>query len=242
MNDLIVAICDDEIRQINIIKEFLAHELTDMEYTVIEADSGERLLELCEEVMPDLVFLDIEMKDLNGIETGKVMRERNKDAVIAFVTGFRDFALQAFEIRAFDYIIKPLTKQKFGVFIRDAKRRLEEIKLRNEKDGSLIVKLKTEMISIGFDEILFIEKSGHQIIIHLKQDENVAYYGSFRELMPKLAKGSFVQCHQGYIVNINHVASYKERSLVIEGEAGVVPVSKSNVKSVKDAIERRLFG
>ena len=242
MEILRIAICDDEIKQVEIIKAYLLNAMGDLPYTTIEANSGEALIELCKEEKLDLVFLDIEMKELNGIETGIKIREMNKDAVIVFVTGFKDYALKAFKVRAFDYIIKPLTQKKFDVFFYDVKKRLKEITLRHEKDQSLLVKSKSIMVELEYDEIVYFEKSGHQIIVHTSSGEEVSYYGSYKDLIKELGEGMFVQCHQGYIANMDFVSSYRDKVLTLKNEFGQLPVSKSYVKVVKSAIERRLFG
>jgi len=216
--------------------------MKDIPYSLIEANSGEELLELCQKEKLDLVFLDIEMKELNGIETGQEIRAINKDAVIVFVTGFKDFALQAFGIRAFDYIIKPLTQRKFEAFFNDVQKRLKEIQFRHEKDQRLLVKSKSVMVELSYDEIVFFEKSGHQIVVHVENGEEVAYYSSFKELKDEVGDGMFVQCHQGYIANMDFVSSYRDKVLTLKSDFGQLPVSKSYVKVVKSAIERRLFG
>lgn len=236
-----IAICDDERNQINTIKGYLNKALKDVDYSIIEAESGEELIEVCKNEQLDLVFLDIEMKKLNGIETGKEIREMNKDAVIVFVTGFRDYALQAFGIRAFDYIIKPLTEKKFDVFFNDVQTRLKEIQFRNEKDSRLLVKSKSVMKELSFDEIVFFEKSGHQVIVHVENGDEIAYYNSFKDLKKELGEGLFVQCHQGYIINMDFVSSYKDKVITLRDDFGQIPVSKTFVKVVKTAIEKRLF-
>lgn len=236
-----IAICDDERKQINTIKGYLNKALKDVDYSIIEAESGEELIEVCKNEQLDLVFLDIEMKKLNGIETGKEIREMNKDAVIVFVTGFRDYALQAFGIRAFDYIIKPLTEKKFDVFFNDVQTRLKEIQFRNEKDSRLLVKSKSVMKELSFDEIVFFEKSGHQVIVHVENGDEIAYYNSFKDLKKELGEGLFVQCHQGYIINMDFVSSYKDKVITLRDDFGQIPVSKTFVKVVKTAIEKRLF-
>lgn len=236
-----IAICDDERKQIDIIKGYLSDAFSDIEYTVLEAQSGEELISITDDQRFDLIFLDIEMKELNGIQTGNVMRERNPDAVIVFVTGFKDYALQAFKIRAFDYIIKPLTKDKFDVFVRDASKRIAEIKLMKTKNDKLFVKSRTMTAEVMFDEIVYFEKSGHQIIIHLTSGDEITYYSSYKELKKIIGEELFVQCHQGYIVNIEQIASYRDKVIQLRGEYPPIPVSKSYIKTVKSAIEKRLF-
>ena len=237
-----IAICDDERKQIDIIKGYLEDAFSDVGFTVFEAQSGEDLIELTEGERFDLIFLDIEMKELNGIQTGNVMRERNPDAIIAFVTGFKDYALQAYKIRAFDYIIKPLTQKKFDSFIRDVKKRFVEIRLRREKNSKLLVKSRSVTAEVPFSEIVYFEKSGHQIIVHKTNGDNVAYYDSFKELRKIVGDEMFVQCHQGYIVNLDQIASYRDKVISLRGDYyHDIPVSKAYIKPVKAAIERRLF-
>jgi DNA-binding LytR/AlgR family response regulator len=236
-----IAICDDEPRQIEIIKEHLQRVMGEHQYSVVEANSGEVLLEIVKEDVPELVFLDIEMDKLSGIDTGKTLREMNSDTIIVFVTGFKDFALQAFGLRAFDYVIKPLTKNKFDMLFSDLTKRMHEIKLRKEKNRRLLVKTRSGMVDLPYDEIVFFEKSGHQVVIHTKSHEEIQYYGSFKGLKTDLAESSFAQCHQGYIVNMDYVSSYRNKSIRLKDDFDQLPVSKSFLRSIKNEIEDRLF-
>ncbi len=236
-----IAICDDEPRQIEIIKEHLQRVMGERAFSVVEANSGERLLEIVEEDVPELVFLDIEMEKLNGIDTGKKLREMNADTIIVFITGFKDFALQAFGLRAFDYVIKPLTKNKFDMLFTDITRRIQEIKLRNEKNRRLLVKTRSGMVDLAYDEIVFFEKSGHQIVIHTISHEEIQYYGSFKGLKQELGESSFAQCHQGYIVNMDYVSSYRNKAITFKEDFEQLPVSKSYLRTIKNEIEDRLF-
>lgn len=236
-----IAICDDEPKQIEIIKDHLQRALEGEDYLVIEAQSGEALLECNGKEDFDLIFLDIEMKALNGIETGKRLRKLNEDAVIVFVTGFKDFALQAFSLRAFDYVIKPLTKRKFDILFEDIKRRMQEITLRKEKNRHLLVKSRSEVVELSYGEIVYFEKSGHQVVIHTRDGSEINYYGSFRGLKTELGDSSFAQCHQGYIVNMDYVSSYRDKTVFFREGFGALPVSKSFLKPIKLEIEHRLF-
>ncbi len=126
-------------------------------------------------------------------------------------------------------------------FFADVKKRLKEIKFRNEKDSRLLVKSKSVMVELSYNEIVFFEKSGHQIVVHVDNGENVAYYNSFKELKKELGEGLFVQCHQGYIINMDYVLSYRDKVVTLKEDFGQIPVSKTYVKVVKAAIENRLF-
>jgi len=108
---LTIVVCDDEPAQVNIITSYI--EKLDINYKleILGVLSGEELLDKIEERKIDIAFLDIEMAGIDGINLGRRIREKYRDCIIIFITGFKDHALKAFDIDAFNYILKPIIEK-----------------------------------------------------------------------------------------------------------------------------------
>jgi len=121
-----IAICDDNINHLSVIEGYLEKFNSDTDIHIIKAHSGEELLDIVSDYSIDIAFLDIEMKELNGIEVGREIRTKFPESIIVFITGYRDYALEAFEIESFQYIIKPITCEKFYSVMEKIMLRLRE--------------------------------------------------------------------------------------------------------------------
>lgn len=104
-----IAICDDEKSQLNSLKNILSiHlDLKGIDYKIYEFNSGESLIDSITKEHYDIIFSDIEMGNLDGIETARNIRLYNKKSIIIFVTAYADFVFQGYEVKAFNYILKP---------------------------------------------------------------------------------------------------------------------------------------
>lgn len=236
-----IGICDDERTHIDTLCLYL-RDAIENPFEIIAAEDGETLISLCKDKDMDLFFLDIEMEGISGIETGKILRKCYPDAVIVFITGHERFALDAFELRAYNYIIKPLTQERFDVFFKGIQKRLTEIFLRKRSHQTLRVQIKSQFLEFAYGEIVYFENSKHRIWIHTVKKEQYPFYGAFRDLRDTLDLEYFVQTHQAYIVNLDFVLSYGGDNLCLKREFGDIPVSKTYRKNVRMALSRRLFG
>lgn len=165
-------------------------------------DTGEKLL--CAEKAYDMIFLDIQMVGMNGIETARILRKQNEDAVLIFVTGVKDYVFEAFDVAAFHYLLKPIEESKFAeVFDRAAK----ETEKRKEKGREqLFIKTKNRNITLNHKDILYLENRGRKVEIHTIE-EVIEIYAAMNELEIQLG-GSFYRCHRGYLVNMAYITEY----------------------------------
>ena len=127
-----LVLCDDEKIYRNDLKKILGTELelSGMDYRITEFSCGEDLLSGLSAEGLQIIFLDIEMKDLDGVETAKKLRMKNSSAVIIFVTSYPDFVFQGYEVRALNYILKPYKPEKIKEVLHKA---LEALDLSTEK-------------------------------------------------------------------------------------------------------------
>lgn len=148
----------------------------------------------------DIIFMDIEMPGLNGMETAKAIRRLDTHTAIAFITNMANYAIQGYEVEAIDFIVKPFTYEVFEfklsrILSRTAFRREENYVMINAGD-------MTQKLSIS--EILYVEVSHHTLVYHT-QKEAISVRGSMREAQQELEKYGFCKCSQSFLVNLRYV-------------------------------------
>lgn len=195
-----IAVCDDE----RLIREQLAGLIREQkpDCTVDLYAAGEQLLSA--KVHYDMIFLDIQMEGLNGIETARLLRERGEDGILVFITALKEYVFEAFDVAAFHYLLKPVRKEKFiEVFQRaDA----ETKKQKNGKKDLLFVKTRGRCIKIEKDRILYVESRARKAAIHTDK-EVLEIYATMNRLEEELGE-HFYRCHRGYLVNLAQIREY----------------------------------
>lgn len=208
-----IAVVDDE----KIIREQLKG-LIEKQKAGFWADAygtGEELLATKKQY--DVIFLDIQMEGMNGIETARRLRERNEDAVLIFVTAIREYVFEAFDVAAFHYLLKPIEENKFmEVFDRAVK---EAEKQKEKGQEQLFIKTKNRNIILNQREILYVENRGRKVEIHTTR-EVIEIYAAMTELESRLG-GSFYRCHRGYLVNMTHITEYGNDSISLNNGESV---------------------
>lgn len=226
-----IGICDDDKIILNKLKDFILNFNTDYNINLITANNGKDFLNNIKRVNLDIIFLDIEMKGLNGIEIGTIIKSFNQNIILIYITGHTGYALDAFRVEALDYILKPIDENKFNPLFKKALNRLEEIKLIKINRKQLYFKYNREIISLNYNDIYFFEKVLNKIQIHTKENTYKSYL-SIRELESKLDNNIFARCHEGYIVNIEKIKSIKENNLILKDINTSIPISRSRKKTL----------
>lgn len=171
----------------------------------------------------DILFLDIQMAGMNGIETARMFRKQNENAVIIFVTGVKEYVFEAFDVAAFHYLLKPIEENKFMEIFDRAVKEAEKRKDRGQEQ--FFVKTKNRNIILNHRNILYVESRGRKAEIHTT-GEAIEIYAAMTELESQLGQ-NFYRCHRGYLVNMAHITEYGSDS-----------ISLSNGESIYLAKER----
>lgn len=218
-----IGVCDDrkEIREIitGKIKKFYPAE------QVTSYKSGQEVLD--ESHLPDILLLDIQMPEMDGMETAGKLRRRDKGMIIIFVTVAKDYVFQSFDVGAFHYLVKPFAEEKLAEVLQNAVRLVEERKAEGtgrKKAPSLMVTSKGEHIAVPLEDIVYAEVFNRKIIIHT-MDADIEYYGKMKEL-EKEAGEDFYRPHRAYLINFNFVRKYN--AAVIYLKKGQALVAKQN--------------
>ena len=235
---LTIGICDDSTEQVSLLIRYLRDFPSSEPFEFVQETHPERFLRALEDNPPQLVFLDIDMGDMNGIRLGEIIRDLYPDTVIVYITAYAEYACDAFGVRAFHYLLKPLTKETFDQVLKDALEYLERQYL-SRPAKTWTIQTKNEIVTLRCEDIYYFEKTGHRIRVHTAKND-FYYYGSFVALLEKIDRQSFVQCHQGYVANIGKIRAFRDKMLFLEGE-GKLPVSRTFTKQVREVLTEHLF-
>ncbi|AAK79548.1 DNA-binding LytR/AlgR family response regulator [Clostridium acetobutylicum] len=204
-----IAVCDDnDIEReeiVHIINKHLKYNQKD--FTILKFEQAEQVLKSI--IKFDLYFLDIKMEKMNGIELAKNIRNISKDAVIIFVTSYRDYVFDAFDVRAFNYIIKPIDQERIKKILNEALAEFEK------QDRFIITKTISKSTKVFLRDITYIEAEKRKIKIHTTYDV-IEYYNKISQLEEELREYNFFRCHKSYIVNLGYVKSYDNTSITLE--------------------------
>ncbi len=210
-----IAIVEDEIKNMKQIQLFL-QQIQQQKKTLCTVktfmDGSEFVSQL--EQHWDLILLDIEMPDLNGLETAKKIREVNQDTKIVFVTHMAEYAVEGYIYNASNYILKPLNEQEF--FMKVGKI-IEQIKQTSQ--DNIYLSNRDEMLKIPLSEVVYIEAQGHMITLHMENHTEVksTSVGTLTQLEKTLSPKGFYRCYKSYIVNLRYVYDIKEQCLLQDG-------------------------
>ena len=154
----------------------------------------------------DIIFMDIEFPDGTGLETIRKIREVDKNVIVVFVTNMAQYAVKGYEVRAFDFIVKPVNYYKLSMKIDRAMVNLKAKKKSQQK--KMLIKTVKENITISPSEIYYIEVIGHSLIYHTTYG-NYEVYGTMNKASKELENEQFEFCNRCYFVNLAHVNSVK---------------------------------
>ena len=172
----------------------------------------------------DIVFMDIRMEKLDGLETARLLRKINKDACLIFVTNMAQFAIKGYEVDALDFIIKPVTMSSITYVLDKAMRRLQE-----STNTTLSLKTAKGTVSISSGDITYVEVFDHNLVYHTTKGDYVVR-GRLSDVREKLDPTRYVLCNRSFVVNLRYVSNLGSDYLTI-GETKI-SISKSHRKEL----------
>jgi two-component system LytT family response regulator len=209
--DIKVLIADDDTGMRTVLKK--AVEKVDGFKVVGEAEDGEAVLLLFERLRPDVVFLDVEMPHVTGVECAKSIVDIEPKTVIIFVTAHEQYMPEAFDVYAFDYLVKPFKVSRLIKTLERIKRTSAE--KPHNKDASsaetqgtlkkLMVRNKEGISLVDMYEIILIQRENRSTVIYTKS-ESFTTSESLGSLEKRLDGRTFFRCHKSYIINLNAVS------------------------------------
>lgn len=229
---LSIAICDDEKLICDYIEKRTRKHLAinDIEANVEVFYTGEDLLSLCKKNPAhfDIIFLDIKMKQINGVDCAKMLRNEGVNSLIVFVTSSAEYVFSGYEAKAFRYILKTDLENAFDRILSEC---ISELK----KQSTDFYTLKTASLAknIPLDEIYYFESKLRVIIIHTKNEE-ISFYDKLDNIEKALIEKNFIRIHQSFLVNATKIKSLNKDSAELSNKVSL-PISKSKATAAKQA-------
>ncbi len=209
------AICDDEAN----IRAYLASLIRAQPYPceIVEyASAGDYLADQRE---IDLLFLDIELNlsdsGLDGMSLARKIREQDSAAqpVIIFVTGYEQYVFDAFDVDAFQYLLKPVNVEKFAQVFARAVKQITTRREYPQRVRALTLNFANSSRTVPLDSIYYVESRNHQVTLHLK-DGTFTCYARIGDLEAELSD-QFFRIHKGYLVNLSYVEAYSKTEVTL---------------------------
>lgn len=244
-----IAICDDEENVRIQIRKLI--EKQNIPCRITEFTTGKELLQFQkqQEAEPiDLLFLDISLKDTDGITVAKQLRSWKKNRqeavwgslpLLIFLSGYPEYMSEAFSVNAFQYIVKPIEENSFNMVFAQALREYRCLTAKKQAEPKeILVRNGNTTRSVPADEIFYMESSNRKVILHLRE-EIIEYYNKISELEREL-KTSFFRIHKGYLVNMKYVERYDRTEVQMKNGDNLV-ISKYKYQDFVRAYQEYLL-
>lgn len=177
----------------------------------------------------DVIFLDIEMKYMDGMEAAEQIRRKDPEAVIIFITNMAQYAVRGYEVEALDFIVKPVEYDIFMLKMKKIQNRIS-----NRQDKFLIIRNRTEIQKLFIKEILYVEVRNHSLIYHtLKEDYTCS--GNLKKVEQETGGTAFSRCNSCYLVHMYHVIRV-EKDYVVVSNGDRLSISRPRRKQFMEAL------
>lgn len=220
-----IAVCDDE----KVIRNAIAERICQLypSCQVVKYEKGEQLLS--DRESPDIIFLDIQMEGMDGMETARHIRKKNQQAVLIFLTAWEEYVFQAFDVGAFHYLVKPLKKEKFYQVLEAAVNRAKSLAVSGEAEEERAILVKSGAFSrkIPVCDIMYAEVRNRKVTLHIA-GESLEFYAKLTDLEQELGE-DFVRPHRSYLVQLRYISGYCATDITLE-DGTVVPLAKQKYR------------
>lgn len=224
-----IAICDDEVADITYVENLLKKWATEREKEILVDHffSAEAFLFAYENKKDyDILLLDIEMKEMDGVTMAKRIRQENESVQIVFITGYSDYISEGYEVAALHYLMKPVKEEKIFSVLDRAVQRLKY----NER--MLYLDVSGEMVRIPLYEIRYLEVLRNYVTIHAKQDYTVKK--TLREVEKELDE-RFFKAGRSYLINLKLVRRVTKTEVYL-ADGTVIPLPRGQYEAINKAI------
>ena len=231
-------IVEDELPAREELKYFLNEE---KEIKLIaEFDNPLDTLNFLENNTTDVIFLDISMPDMNGISLGKIVTKMYPNMKIVFITAYKDYAVDAFEIKAFDYLLKPYSETRIRNLLKSLVNTETEVisSIKNSNLKKITVNIDERLYVISLNDVEYIEASEKETLIFSNQKKYISKIKISK--WEEMLKGyNFYRCHRSFIINLDKITEIEQWInsswiIKIKNYTTAIPVRRNNIKELKE--------
>ncbi len=205
-----IAIVEDDISFSHTLKEYLGTFFSPlhMEISLHPFESATSFLKTPETY--DFIFMDIDLQDtLNGMELTKIIREKDKEVIVFFVTNLAQYAIKGYEVEAFDFILKPINYSSFSLKLDRALKCYQ-----NKKGVTLVIPSRNGKETVRSEEIKYVEIMEHKLLFHTTRGI-IKGTGTMKGVLQKLSGLPFYLCNQCYLVNLKYVTGFIDNNVKV---------------------------
>lgn len=227
--ELHIGICDDILLQRSILIEFVKTYLDKrgILFKIYEFSSGEDLVSNYPEKL-DILFLDILMNDMTGMDASRKIRKFDSKVEILFVTSSNCYVHEGYEVRAYRYLMKPISYEIIEKHLSEC---IDNFLSKN--NNYIMLHTKNTLIKINLKSVIYIETDRRDLIIH-EEDKSYRVKMSMKNMEMILEGKGFYRCHTSYIVNLRMVESLNKNIIYIKGKE--IPISKYAIREFKSEL------
>ena len=218
-------ICDDDVTSLEIMENLFMKMTRSQNWQIHTFSSANSLISHLYKHQPELLIMDIDLNEANGIELVCEIHEKHPRLAVIFVSGYIKFCSAVYEAEHIYFLTKPINEQDFENALAKAQKKIEK-----SRDQRLVIKNRNDITHINYGDIVYIENKGRKVQIQT-YDRNIETYMSIESLSDTL-DNRFVHCHKSYIVNMDYVKS-KHRNIFILNNGTEIVISQSRLAKTK---------
>ena len=228
---LSIAVCDDEVIECCNMAGKIKGILEEMKIPCIirQFRNGRELLQASESF--DIVFLDIIMNDLDGMKTAQIFRKKAFDKILIFVSSSREYVFDAYDVEAFQYLLKPVDDRKLKNILQKA-----VLKTERHSQEFIIVSRERQKKKLFLDDIYYFEIKGRVVDVH-GPEGIFTYYEQMRELENKLRDKGFFRCHKSYLINLKYVDGYNRQEVIMGNGEKIVIAKRRSMEFCQEVLK-----
>ena len=222
-----VFVCDDDINITEFLKFFIMKHFGE-NYKVVTMNRCQDLISMIEmgERVPDILIMDINLKDGNGIETVKHLQKLHPKLKVIYLTGIINYATAIFETNPAYFLVKPINENN----LKDAITKVSN-EIEFEKSDSIVVKTKGSEIILYRREIMYVESQGRKLILYMTNGRKNEIYEKIDVIQEQLG-ATFIRSHKSFLINMKYITERTNKEFYLS-DGKVLPISKPNLKEAK---------
>lgn len=225
-----IAVCDDNETMLRVLTDKIGviYKQNSIAFEIRSFLSGDSFLNSHKEHSFDVVFLDIDMPDINGFDIAEQVNNSG-ETLIVFVTSHDELVYSSIKFRPFRFIRKAYLNME----LPEVTTAVNEEFIKRNAERKFIFRTKSGEVLADLNLVEYIEIFGHWLLVHIKDNESLECYGSLSDMEHELSNYGFVRTHKSYLVNCRYIYSIEKNQIVLDDKT-VIPVSRYKSETVKD--------